>query len=61
MEGDDKETTKALDKEAVKEALKEWMDEKFITFGKWSLAAFAVAAFTAMAYFVLMVDGWKRP
>jgi len=45
-------------KAVVKEALKEWLDEKFIQFGKWSLAAFSFLVFTALVYFVLKMNGW---
>lgn len=39
-------------KAIVKEALKEWLDEKFLAFGKWSLAAIGAAALAALAYFI---------
>jgi hypothetical protein len=29
------------DKELIKEALKEWLDEKFAEFGKWTLRSLA--------------------
>lgn len=46
-------------KAVVKEALKEWMDEKFLAFGKWSFATFAFLVFTALVYFVLKMNGWQ--
>lgn len=45
-------------KEALKEALKEWMDEKFAAFGKWSLGAISVAALGLLAYLLLTINGW---
>ena len=48
------------EKEALKEALKEWMDEKFALFGKWALTSFCVAAFTALVYFILSMAGWHK-
>jgi hypothetical protein len=48
-------------KRALKEALKEWMDEKFIAFGKWSAAAVAAMAVAALTYFILWVNGWAKP
>lgn len=48
-------------KEILKEALKEWLDEKFTTFGKWSFGIFAAAAFFAVSYFILTINGWKGP
>lgn len=47
-------------KDALKEALKEWLDEKFATFGKWSAAGIAAAALGALAYFMLSMNGWHR-
>lgn len=47
-------------KDALKEALKEWMDEKFASFGKWSLGAIATAALGLLAYLILTTNGWHR-
>lgn len=52
--------TDRQEKAAIKEALKEWLDEKFATFGKWSAAALAAAALTALVYFILILNGWHR-
>lgn len=38
---DDKEAFR----EAVKEAISEWLDKQFMTFGKWSAIGIAAAAF----------------
>lgn len=51
-----KEDTKA----ALKEALKEWMDEKFAAFGRWSFYAIAAMGLTALVYFMLRMNGWKQ-
>jgi hypothetical protein len=47
-------------KDALKEALKEWLDEKFAQFGKWSFTAICAAALGALAYFILWTNGWHR-
>lgn len=47
-------------KRAVKEALKEWLDEKFSEFGKWSLAGFGAMALAALIYFILKMNGWNH-
>lgn len=44
-------------KAVFKEALKEWMDDKFTDFGKWSAASVAVAALGALIYFIFWVEG----
>lgn len=33
------------DKEVIKEAFKEWLDEKFAEFGKWTLKSLAAIVF----------------
>ncbi len=47
-------------KEVFKEALKEWLDEKFAAFGKWSAITLAAMALAALVYFILSVQGWHR-
>lgn len=48
-------------KRVVKEAIQEWLDEQFLTFGKWSVAALAALAFAALVYFSLRQAGWLPP
>jgi tryptophan synthase beta subunit len=48
-------------KDAVKEALKEWLDDKFSTFGKWAAVTLAALGLAAFVYFVLWAHGWKAP
>lgn len=40
-------------KAALKEALKEWMDEKYSEFGKWSVHTILAAALAALAYYLV--------
>lgn len=51
-------------KAAVKEALKEWLDEKWTeytsTFGKWALGMVAAAALAALVWLILTANGWKH-
>ncbi|UOF83103.1 fmrfamide related peptide family [Caudoviricetes sp.] len=53
---DDKEVIKS----ALKDGIKEWMDEKFMRFGKWTVGALAAAIFSAMIYFMLLSQGWYK-
>ena len=46
-------------KDVMKEAITEWMDDKFKQFGKWTLTGFAVAAVAALTYFILRMNGWE--
>ena len=52
--------TKDESKAAVKEALHEWLDEKFAAFGKWSFYGMAAAILAAGTYFVLLANGWHK-
>lgn len=43
---------------ALKEALKEWLDEKYAEIGKWTLHGLLAAGVVALAYFILTTNGW---
>ena len=47
-------------KRITKEALKEWLDEKFLNFGKWSFATIMAALLAALIYFILWTNGWSK-
>jgi hypothetical protein len=47
-------------KEAVREALKEWLDEKFAVVGKWTVNSVLAVGLAALVYFVLAYNGWKH-
>lgn len=47
-------------KEAVREALKEWLDDTFATVGKWTVHSALAVALAALVYFVLAFNGWKQ-
>lgn len=44
-------------KAIVKEAIGEWLDDKFRAFGKWSAGGIAAAALAALAYFIFTHGG----
>lgn len=48
-------------KEAYREAMKEWLDEQFTKFGRWSFFALLSAGFAALVYFILVINGWHPP
>ena len=52
---------KGIVKDALKEGLKEWMDEKFTAVGKWTVRAALIVAFGGLVYFVLTLSGWHGP
>lgn len=47
-------------KKIVKEAIKEWLDEQFSDFGKWTFKSLMAAALGALVYFILCSNGWKK-
>jgi hypothetical protein len=51
---------KNVQKEAVKEALKEWLDAQFISFGKWSAAGLVAMFFAAIVYMWFKSQGWTK-
>lgn len=46
-------------KEAIKEALQEWLDEKFIEFGKLSMKSILALALAGLVYLWSVTNGWK--
>jgi len=57
LELDGPESRKAL----LKEALHEWMEEKFASVGKWTMRGILVMAFGMLVYFVFWTGGWTPP
>lgn len=47
-------------KALIKEALREWLDEKFMQLGKFSMGAIAAASLAALAYFIFWSNGWHK-
>lgn len=50
------EETKIL----LKQALKEWLDEKISEFGWFALKTIGALAFAALVYFMLSMNGWHK-
>jgi hypothetical protein len=48
-------------KAAMKEAIKEWLDDQFATFGKWSIGALLAILLGAAVWLLLTSKGWKPP
>lgn len=51
----DREEQKAI----VKEAIREWLDEKYTAFGKWTLHGLLAACIGALAYWLAVHGGFK--
>jgi hypothetical protein len=48
-------------KSAFKEAIKEWLAERYATFGKWTLRSLFATLIAWLAYFYLVSHGWSPP
>lgn len=48
-----------ITKDAVKEALKEWLNDQFAAFGKWTLTGLLSAAFVGCVYLWLAGHGFS--
>lgn len=47
--------------QALREELRDWLNEQFITFGKWSLKGIAALALAGLVYLFIVTHGWKAP
>lgn len=54
------EMTKDEQKEIVKEALREWLDQQFATFGRWSLNAILALLLAGVVWAWLWGNGWHK-
>lgn len=54
------ELSKAELKLVVKDAIKEWLDEQTLKFGKWTIRWLALAAFGGLILFILNAQGWTQ-
>ncbi|CAB4187543.1 hypothetical protein UFOVP1155_35 [uncultured Caudovirales phage] len=52
----DKEATK----DAIKEALHEWLDEKYSMFGKWSFHGILAMLLVGCVYLFMISNGWHK-
>lgn len=52
----DKETQKAI----VKEAITEWLDVKFAMVGKWTVSGILAVALAGLFYAYISTHGWKQ-
>lgn len=50
---------KRLLKEAIKEGLREWLNEQWAMFGKWTAHGLLALLFAALTYFWFATHGYK--
>lgn len=49
-----------LEKDIIKEAIREWMDDKYAVVGKWTVGTVGVLLTGALIYLTLIVNGWHK-
>jgi hypothetical protein len=49
-----------VQKQAVKEALREWLNDQFAAFGRWTFYGLLSAAFAGIVYLALVGAGWHK-
>lgn len=47
-------------KRIIKEAIREWLNEQFAKFGKWSFYGIISLATVAVLYTTLVANGWHK-
>lgn len=47
-------------REILKQAIREWLDEQFATFGRWTFYGLMASAFGGVAYLALTGAGWHK-
>ncbi len=50
--------TKEESKDALKAALKEWLDERLSLVGKWTLRGLAAVGLAVLAFLLIVGNGW---
>ena len=48
------------EKDIMKQAIKEWLDDAFAEFGKWTIKGILALAFCGAVYLALKGQGWTR-
>lgn len=55
-----REGEKDLMKEAIKEGLREWLDEKYAAFGRWTFRGLMALTFSALVWLIALSQGWHK-
>jgi hypothetical protein len=58
MTPEEQEELKVLHKEAIKEAINEWLDKQYILFGKWTLRGISSGVLVLLLYGYASAHGW---
>lgn len=52
------EEQKELHKEAIKEAIQEWLDQQYKMVGRWTMKGITAAALAVLFYMYAAAHGW---
>lgn len=55
------EEQKEIQKQAIKEAISEWLDKQFIVLGKWTLKGISSMGLAVLVYLWAAAHGWTIP
>lgn len=47
-------------KEAMKQAIREWLDDAFAEFGRWTFRGLMAAALCGCVYLAMKGQGWSK-
>lgn len=47
-------------KRVIKEAMREWLDEKYSAFGKWTLHGVLAASLAGLVVIIFWSQGWHK-
>lgn len=47
-------------KAALKEGLREWLDEQFAAFGRWAAISLLALFFSGVVYLAIWTGGWRK-
>lgn len=48
-------------KELIKQAIKEWMDEKYAEIGRWTVRVVLTSALSGLLFWYIQTKGFKWP
>lgn len=46
-------------KEIIKEAIKEWLDEKYTNIGRWTVYGLVASGVVGLLYLIAWSNGWR--
>lgn len=60
LEGERMPLDQQQQKEVIKQAIREWLDDAFADFGRWTIKGILAAAFCGAVYLAMINAGWHK-